>query len=177
MNFINFLCSSSASFAAVSLFSICFWRSYSFNFFAYSVFFVMMYCRIASLSNKNPSFLLVYGQNKSSSRRSKVIYTKLNSRNNWIPAWLQCQRTAIEALHRILANALLIRAIAGLGCITLLLMVRIHCASRTISRVTCHLNENQFKIQIRLLVRILRNSSVYFSIDFCHLHYASMLIY
>lgn len=59
INFINFLCSSNALVSAVSLRSICFCLSNSFNFLAYSVFFVMMYCRMASLSNKNPSFLLI----------------------------------------------------------------------------------------------------------------------
>lgn len=57
INRCNFFCSFNALLSDSSLSSMRFWRSYSFILRLYSFFRVMMYCRIASLSNKKP-FLL-----------------------------------------------------------------------------------------------------------------------
>lgn len=98
---------------------------------------------------------------------------KLNSRHNWITAWLQCQRTTIEALHRILANATLICAISRLGCITFLLMIRVNGPGRTIPRVTCHHNSNSFTRSEFEEIKCLFFNFCFF---FCHPQCASMLI-
>lgn len=66
-------------------------------------------------------------------------FSKIHLRDDRIPTRLQCQWTTIETLDRILSDALLIGAVAWLGGITLLLVIRINCTSRTISSVACHL--------------------------------------
>lgn len=68
----------------------------------------------------------------------KLVEIELNSRHNRITARLQCKWTAIEAFHRIFADALMVRAISRFRCISLLLVVRVNCSGRTISCVTCH---------------------------------------
>lgn len=159
MNRCSFLRCATASTSASSCCSIFRWRSYSFSLRLYSFFFVMMYCRMASLSNRKPSLLAMRVETDAVRLLSNIcVLGRWYLRDDRIATRLQRQRTAVETLDRILADAPMIGAVAGLFGVLFLLVVCVDRTGRTVSRVTRHLG---VFVRIVLFNSILTTQVVY----------------